>query len=162
MELLINYCKIKGFRTVPTIHCKQSYGIVITYINDIKISYSGDTRPSPWFIEASKNCDVMIHEATFPNNLQQNAEDFLHSTIKEAVESGIKANCWRVILTHFSQRMQKGVNEKSTTEKNEEFYENYLKYNTITAYDHLRSKVSQLKELPFYSKEIGKLFPSED
>lgn len=70
MELLINCCKIKGFRTVPTIHCKQSYGIVITYVNEIKISYSGDTRPSPWFIEASKNCDVMIHEATFPNNLQ--------------------------------------------------------------------------------------------
>lgn len=49
----------------------------------------------------------MIHEGTFSNDLQENAESHNHSTTREAVESAVKANSKLLVLTHFSQRYSK-------------------------------------------------------
>ena len=44
----------------------------------------------------------MIHEATFTDDLQKNAIERKHSTIKEAVSSAISSKAKTLIITHFS------------------------------------------------------------
>lgn len=44
----------------------------------------------------------MIHEATFSSDLEKNAKQNMHSTVKEALEIGIKAGAKYTALTHFS------------------------------------------------------------
>ena len=54
---------------VPVIHCPQAYGVIISYKDNIKLSFSGDTRPCPLFAEKAINSDIMVHEGTFGNDL---------------------------------------------------------------------------------------------
>lgn len=53
----------------------------------------------------------MIHEATFGDDLVENAKQNMHTTVGQAIDmyffnlfSGIKSNSWKTALTHFSQR----------------------------------------------------------
>jgi ribonuclease Z len=57
------------FKPVYVVHCPQSFGIVIEHKSGIKISYSGDCRPTLQFIEEAANSTLMIHEATFGDDL---------------------------------------------------------------------------------------------
>lgn len=56
--------------------------------NTWKIVYSGDTRPCTNLINAGKNANVLIHESTFPSNLQDKAIQKKHSTNSEAITVG--------------------------------------------------------------------------
>jgi len=69
--------------------------------------YSGDTRPSKKLAEAAKDATLLIHEATFEDDLQEEALAKKHSTSSEAIQTGIDAQAYRTILTHFSQRYPK-------------------------------------------------------
>ena len=64
---------IVQFLPVHLDHCPQSFGIVITHKTGIKISYSGDCRPSKDFAKAAHKSTVLIHEATFGDDLLNNA-----------------------------------------------------------------------------------------
>ena len=50
---------------------------------------------------------VLIHEATFEDDLLEDAVKKRHSTTSEAIQTGVDARCYRTILTHFSQRYPK-------------------------------------------------------
>mgnify|MGYP003951391331 CR=1 FL=1 len=50
---------------------------------------------------------VLIHEATFEDDLLEDAVKKRHSTTSEAIRTGVDARCYRTILTHFSQRYPK-------------------------------------------------------
>jgi len=71
-----------------------------------KITYSGDTSPSDNLIILGKDSDVLIHEATFSNELKQIAEEKKHSTSVDAAKSALKMNAKKLILTHISSRYQ--------------------------------------------------------
>jgi ribonuclease Z len=43
--------------------------VVVTHETGIKISYSGDTIPVKAFAKAAKNSTILIHEATFGDDL---------------------------------------------------------------------------------------------
>lgn len=73
--------KIKQFKPVPVDHCPQAFGICLQHTSGVKISYSGDTRPWPPFIEAAKNSTLLIHEATFHNTHVKDAIIKSHSTV---------------------------------------------------------------------------------
>ncbi|XP_033515467.1 tRNAse Z TRZ4, mitochondrial isoform X2 [Nicotiana tomentosiformis] len=106
-----------SLNSVPVIHCPQAYGIVLKaadktnvigkMIPGWKIVYSGDTRPCPELVEASRGATVFIHEATFEDGMVEEAIAKNHSTMGEAVDAGDAAGAYRVILTHFSQRYPK-------------------------------------------------------
>ena len=100
-----SYNCIQKLVSVPVIHCKESYGVVLTLYNNLKIVYSGDCRPSPTLINAGKHCDLLIHEATFADDCTQHAIDKRHCTTTEAL-SVARQMCVRglTVLTHFSQR----------------------------------------------------------
>ncbi|KAL4438109.1 hypothetical protein ABPG74_016888 [Tetrahymena malaccensis] len=153
------------FTAVPVDHCPQSYAVVIQHANNVKICYSGDLRPSDNFINASKNATLFIHEATFNDDLQENAEKNMHCTVKEATISAIQANAWRLVLTHFSQRYQKvalpNINKESITKDDLEYYE-YLENNSVLAFDHLTGQVTDYETLPFKTRLAQDLFPSNN
>ncbi|KRW99919.1 hypothetical protein PPERSA_12595 [Pseudocohnilembus persalinus] len=139
---------------IPVEHCPQAYGIISKFYDKsnekyVKITYSGDTRPCETFIKESQDADIMIHEGTFNDELQKNAESHGHSTIREAVTSAIKANAKQLIITHFSQRYSKipkfdfeELNSENIDESQKQ-YLNYLKLKTVFAFDQLSGKVSQ-------------------
>ena len=73
-----------------------------------KIVYSGDTRPCKAVMRLSKNADVLIHDASFGEDLKGRAIETYHSTAKEAAEIAKKANVRKLILTHISPRYEDG------------------------------------------------------
>lgn len=70
----------------------------------LKIVYSGDTRPSMKLVKFAANADLLIHEATFDDELKDKAKLEGHSTIVEAAEVAKLANVSRLIVTHISAR----------------------------------------------------------
>ncbi|MFH0817456.1 MAG: ribonuclease Z [Candidatus Micrarchaeota archaeon] len=71
-----------------------------------KIVYTGDTMPCPETIEAAKGADLLIHDGTFGNELQGEAELKRHSTVSEAAKIAKKAGVKKLVLTHISNRYE--------------------------------------------------------
>ncbi len=69
-----------------------------------KIVYSGDTAPSGIIQELAKDADILIHEATADTSLEQKANEFGHSTARQAAEIAREAGVKLLILTHISSR----------------------------------------------------------
>jgi ribonuclease Z len=72
-----------------------------------KVAYSGDCRPSAPFSVIGRGADVLIHEATFDDDLEGDARAKNHSTTGEALLVAEAMAAKAVVLTHFSQRYQK-------------------------------------------------------
>jgi len=70
----------------------------------LKIVYSGDTGPSGIIQELAKDADVLIHEATADSTLEQKANEYGHSTARQAAEVAKDAGVKLLILTHISSR----------------------------------------------------------
>jgi ribonuclease Z len=70
----------------------------------VKVVYSGDTAPCKQVAAAAKDADLLIHEATFGDELADKAREFGHSTATDAAKAAKKAGAKRLILTHFSNR----------------------------------------------------------
>lgn len=69
-----------------------------------KIVYTGDTSPCEATIRLAKDADLLIHEATFDDQLSEKALESGHSTPSQAAEVAKMANTKRLILTHISGR----------------------------------------------------------
>jgi len=69
-----------------------------------KIVYSGDTRPTESVLRLAEDADLLIHEATFDDELLNKAIEDGHSTPSQAAETAKKAKVKRLILTHLSSR----------------------------------------------------------
>lgn len=88
-------------------HCLHAQAVSLTFSTGFKFSYSGDCRPSQRFAQIGKGSTVLLHEATFDDELKSEAEAKNHSTTSEAIGVGIAMGARRILLTHFSQRYQK-------------------------------------------------------
>lgn len=114
LQLLLQALSLSKIETAGAIHCLSSFTIAFTFDLDgeespFKLSYSGDTRPSTEFIEIGKDSTILIHEATFDDDMTFQAKAKKHSTIGEALEVAKKMGAHGIILTHFSQRYPKLV-----------------------------------------------------
>ena len=69
-----------------------------------KIVYTGDTRQSENLVKLAENADMLIHEATFDDELTERAIEDGHSTPGMAAETAKKAGVKRLVLTHISAR----------------------------------------------------------
>ncbi|MDV0447146.1 Ribonuclease Z [Methanosarcinaceae archaeon Ag5] len=75
----------------------------------IKIAYSGDTRATDFFFYEAQEADVVIHEATFTEDMKENADEWAHSTAKSAARLAKKYDVRKLVLTHISQRFSDDV-----------------------------------------------------
>ncbi len=93
--------------SVQVTHCPYSYAVIIDGTAFGRLAYSGDCRPSSRFALAGNGADVLIHEATFEDGMQEEAVLKKHSTVGEAIDIACKMDAKTLILTHFSQRYPK-------------------------------------------------------
>ena len=68
------------------------------------VSYCTDTRPCRMSVELSRKVDLLIHEATYTEDLAEEAHDYGHSTAAEAASIAREAEARRLLITHFSTR----------------------------------------------------------
>jgi ribonuclease Z len=73
--------------------------------------YTGDTRPHLSVIEASRNADLLVHEATFGGDELERAKETGHSTAAEAARVALEAGVRRLVLTHISSRYNRDASE---------------------------------------------------
>lgn len=104
LEFLQKSLGIKNLISVPVSHCYESYAVVIEGTSFGKVVYSGDCRPSDRLVAAGQGTDLLIHEATFENGMEEEAVLKKHSTIGEALSVASRMNAKFCLLTHFSQR----------------------------------------------------------
>ena len=69
-----------------------------------RIVYSGDTSPTEALTVLAKRADILIHEATFMDELADRADEDGHTTATQAAELAKKAKVGMLILTHISSR----------------------------------------------------------
>ena len=104
--LLRSVTGLSGLLATRVSHCRGAMAGSFVFPNGFKLSYSGDCRPSRSFAEIGRDSTVMIHEATFQDDMQGSAVAKRHSTTAEALEVGRRMRARSIILTHFSQRYQ--------------------------------------------------------
>ncbi|KAH9844544.1 tRNase Z endonuclease [Teratosphaeria destructans] len=101
------FLNLADIRAVAVKHCLGARAVSVTFPSGFKASYSGDCRPCQAFSEIGQGSTVVIHEATFDDELRGDAEAKHHSTTSEALRVAQAMGAKTCILTHFSQRYQK-------------------------------------------------------
>lgn len=142
---LIQLTGLSRIEAVPVEHCRDAAALIIGSPSNWSLAYSGDCRPSRAFARAARGCDVMIHEATFENELYNHAVRKRHSTTSEALEIAADAQVKHIVLTHFSQRYPKAINLDS------------LSIEPIIAFDGFRVLRSQLDRMKHLQPTIARV-----
>jgi len=71
------------------------------------ILISGDTTSNvPSFKRLNDQIDVIVHESTFDDSLENEATSYGHSTARDAATVASQINARLLCLTHFSSRFQ--------------------------------------------------------
>jgi ribonuclease Z len=105
--LLKSALGVDDILTTRVKHCKGALAVSIVFPDGFKVSYSGDCRPSDKFASIGQGSTLLIHEATFQNDMIGSALAKRHSTAAEALEVARRMGARTIFLTHFSQRYQK-------------------------------------------------------
>jgi len=146
----VNLLENLYIKTVPVIHCHLSYGIVVEMILDegrpYKIVYSGDTIYCNELIEAGLGSDLVIHEATFEDNMQSEAKLKNHSTTFDAIEAFKRMGASYLMIFHFSQRYPRIPI----------FNENVN--NVGVAFDLMKIRISELPIVPLLNPGLQIIF----
>ena len=73
----------------------------------LKFIFTGDTAPCDSLIDAAKDADLMICEATYGENEQaQTAIEYGHMNFAQAAETAKNANVAQLWLAHYSQMIE--------------------------------------------------------
>jgi ribonuclease Z len=70
----------------------------------VAFAYAGDTRPCAATVALARDADLLYHEATFGDELDDRAAETGHSTAREAATIAAEAGVARLLLGHFSAR----------------------------------------------------------
>jgi ribonuclease Z len=96
-----------------------------------KISFILDTAINENCRKIAHNADLLISEATFSQDEEENAKMTFHLTSKQAAEIAKKANAKKLILMHLSQRFEKDpsklLKEAKSVFKNTILAEDFMK-----------------------------------
>ncbi|KAL4880933.1 hypothetical protein BJY04DRAFT_207849 [Aspergillus karnatakaensis] len=79
---------LADLNTVYVHHCRDAMAVSLTFPDGFKVSFSGDCRPSEKFAVIGRNSTVLIHEATFQDEMAGSAMAKRHSTVSEAIGVG--------------------------------------------------------------------------
>lgn len=120
------------------ISSNDAFGISLTASAGWKICYSGDTMaPCEELEKAGEGSDLLIHEATMEDKLEEDARRKQHSTTSQAIAAGRKMKAKFTMLTHFSQRYAKIP-----------LLREELPLDVGIAFDNMRLRLSDLPKVP--------------
>ncbi|WP_257348318.1 ribonuclease Z [Pseudalkalibacillus decolorationis] len=102
------------------------------------ITVCGDTRPTKSTFDLAEKADLLIHEATFQEGLEEKAVEFHHSTTVQAATIARQANVQRLILTHISARYKN--NEQELLESARNVFQNTELASDFSIYSLVRKK----------------------
>ncbi|MEN7982205.1 MAG: ribonuclease Z [Nanoarchaeota archaeon] len=86
---------------------KKYFAKNLTYSEgDKKITIIMDTLLNTKIVPFTKNSNILISEASFSHEIQNQAKKYKHMTIKQAAEVAKKSKSKKLILTHISQRYE--------------------------------------------------------
>lgn len=163
LERLKTELGITSIYSTPVQHCAHSYAVSIHGTPFGMLAYSGDCRPSGRFAADALSCDLLIHEATFTDGMEDEAALKRHCTVGEALDIATRMNAKSVILSHFSQRFPKIPPVSGPSAEEPEIP-------IIFAFDYLRitpqnivaaSKITPALRL-LYPEQSSKVFEAED
>ncbi len=139
--------------SVPVSHCYHSFAVVLDGTSFGRVVYSGDCRPSDRLVEEGRNADVLIHEATFENGMEEEAVLKMHSTVAEALSVGKRMNAKACILTHFSQRYPRipPLREEDSQ----------LPFPVAFAFDFMQVKPQNISRASKLTSALRMLFPED-
>lgn len=66
-------------------HCQRLYVMVVDGTSFGRVVYSGDCRLSNRFTDVAYKADVLMHEATFKDEMEEDAVMKRHSPVGEAI-----------------------------------------------------------------------------
>jgi len=72
----------------------------------LSVIISGDTAEMAPSLTSVGGCNLLIHEATFLDDLAQHAQDYLHSTASGAARTAIACGASHLVLTHYGARIK--------------------------------------------------------
>jgi len=90
------------FEVFPVTHGILTFAIKM----DDKFVYTSDTAPCEPLTEFAKNCKLLIHETTFPDEMKQEAHVHNHSSPSDAAMIASKANVEMLSLYHIPPPFQ--------------------------------------------------------
>lgn len=97
--------------------------------------------PCQKLVDLGKNCDLLIHEATF--NDTEHAKEKLHSTVSQAIDIGEEMKANFTLLTHFSQRFSKTFYMPEIGQRSD--------FSRIgMAFDNMHIRLAELPILPLF------------
>jgi ribonuclease Z len=145
---------ITGCFAVPVAHCAYSYAVTLDGTPFGRLSYSGDCRPSTQFAEQAIDTDLLIHEATFEDGMEDEAVLKKHCTAGEALEVGKKMRAKAIVLTHFSQRYPKLPQLKQSDDKQH--------FPIVFAFDFMRITPATLTIAAQLTPALRLLYPEDE
>jgi len=122
LSFTIQYKKIDGagdlgeFEVFPVKHGVPTFAIKI----GDKLVYTSDTAPCESLIDFAKNCKLLIHETTFPDEMKQEAHIHNHSSPFDAAVIASKADVEILSLFHIPPPFQ-NLEEKFITQAKKHF-----------------------------------------
>ena len=109
----IKYIKLKGDDTIDLgqISALKVKHHIDTYAFRIErgkksICYCSDTLPLEKISTFAKNCDILLHEASMPENTAEWAHKYFHSTSADAAKIAADANVKKLVLFHFMPQLE--------------------------------------------------------
>jgi len=148
---LLSTLRLEKWETAPALHCQSSFTMAVTFSSGFKLAYSGDTRPTRSFVDIGRDATLLVHEATFDDELFEEAVAKKHSTIGEAIESGREMGARKTALVHFSQRYPKsptfGVADSG---------------NVVYGFDYMRFKVGEVNRFERLVKGLAEVYRGEE
>jgi len=105
-----------------------------------RVVVTGDTRPCEATIEAARDADLLVHEATFSEEEASRAVETGHSTAREAALVAAQAGVRRLVLTHLSARYTRDTSDLERDAK-------AVFPNTVIARDGLDVEVEYADEM---------------
>lgn len=69
-----------------------------------KLAIFGDTAPCPAARHLAQGVDIMVHEATLEQAMEEKANSRGHSSSRQAAQLAVEAGASRLVITHLSSR----------------------------------------------------------
>lgn len=92
----------------PLDHRVQAFGYRVLKRSDGRSAvFCTDTKPSEATVELARGADLLIHEATYTEDLALKAHERGHSTAADAARVARQAEVRQLMLTHYSPRYDK-------------------------------------------------------